>query len=358
MGGLQSQERKSPGSHRREEFEPEGREVGSAAELDVWWPVALSEQVRRRPVACQLDGAEVVLFRDASGSVRAVEDRCRHRRVPLSLGWVTEDGALQCGYHGWCYDGMSGALVRVPNYLPEQRVPRVSLITYPARESHGFVHLRTSAANSPPPDEPASPPVAVAMSRATGSVELPLSHAEVVAAVLANPVAALGGGDAAVPVGPTRVEVAGTGSDSTASSDGRTVRTSRDARRGHSPIGSLLFGPFASRLCIRTESWPTTGLTALIVEARGHRVLQALLAPIPLAAERTVLRWRLSCHGHPFAAGREHALALAGALRARRDTSARRPVQVTWGASEAFDAWAALTPWPEPDQRLRAGDPR
>ena len=49
-------------------------------------------------------GQPVVLFRQADGTPVAVEDRCIHRRAPLSIGNVVGDD-IQCAYHGLVFDG-------------------------------------------------------------------------------------------------------------------------------------------------------------------------------------------------------------------------------------------------------------
>jgi nitrite reductase/ring-hydroxylating ferredoxin subunit len=78
-----------------------------------WYPVARSSELRRRPLAVTLMDTPLVVFRGASGAPAVLLDRCDHRNYPLSLGRVTSDGALECGYHGWTYDGC-GQCVRVP----------------------------------------------------------------------------------------------------------------------------------------------------------------------------------------------------------------------------------------------------
>ena len=55
---------------------------------------------------------KVVLFRNASGQVAALEDCCCHRAAPLSKGEVAGD-YLACGYHGLKYD-IKGQCVAVP----------------------------------------------------------------------------------------------------------------------------------------------------------------------------------------------------------------------------------------------------
>lgn len=109
---------------------------------DAWWAVALSTAVqgdRSTPVVC--DGEELVLFRDAAGQAWALEDRCPHRRVPLSLGVVKPLG-LQCAYHGWTFDGATGQCTAIPNLRDNEKVPpRYGVKTYPVREAGGFVHV-------------------------------------------------------------------------------------------------------------------------------------------------------------------------------------------------------------------------
>lgn len=65
-----------------------------------------------------------------------------HRRVPLSLGRVTADGLLQCGYHGWYFEGKTGRVSRIPNLLDKQRFPPIYRAqSYGVCESSGFVRI-------------------------------------------------------------------------------------------------------------------------------------------------------------------------------------------------------------------------
>lgn len=107
-----------------------------------WWTAALSESVSRvHPVAVVCNGEGLVLFRNAAGEACALEDRCPHRRVPLALGTVTPRG-LQCGYHGWTFDGTTGACNTIPNLRADERVPsRYGARAYRVAEDKGFVHV-------------------------------------------------------------------------------------------------------------------------------------------------------------------------------------------------------------------------
>ncbi len=73
------------------------------AEIDHWHPVLLETQLGKKPVGIRLCDQSIVLFRNASGQVGALEDICPHRRMKLSLGKVAGD-RLQCCYHGWSFD--------------------------------------------------------------------------------------------------------------------------------------------------------------------------------------------------------------------------------------------------------------
>jgi vanillate O-demethylase monooxygenase subunit len=88
----------------------------------------------------------VVLYRPAAGRVAALEDRCRHRQAPLSLGRLVGD-EVECGYHGLRFDG-TGRCTLVPGQV---KVPRVAgpagrpeapgVRSYPVVERHGFIWI-------------------------------------------------------------------------------------------------------------------------------------------------------------------------------------------------------------------------
>jgi len=79
---------------------------------DAWYIAAWPHELEDGPVARRILGEDVVLFRDGDGQVGAVEDRCPHRGVRLSLGTCVGNG-LQCGYHGLVID-RNGTCVENP----------------------------------------------------------------------------------------------------------------------------------------------------------------------------------------------------------------------------------------------------
>jgi len=107
---------------------------------DFWYPVAVSASVRKgKTFAALFAGERIALYRGESGTVYALEDRCAHRQVPLSMG-VVEGDVLRCCYHAWAYRG-NGRISQIP-YLPKgvSRPPR-GVRAYPVREAYGLVFV-------------------------------------------------------------------------------------------------------------------------------------------------------------------------------------------------------------------------
>lgn len=107
---------------------------------DFWYVACLaSELPRDKPIARELFGRALVLWRDERGVARASLDRCLHRATALSRG-VVKDGKLCCPYHGWTYDG-AGACVHVPSCggPPDGDVGKLAL--FPTIEQDGLVYV-------------------------------------------------------------------------------------------------------------------------------------------------------------------------------------------------------------------------
>lgn len=68
----------------------------------------------------RIAGESLVLYRKPDGGAVALEDRCRHRLAPLSLG-RKEGDALRCMYHGMKF-GPDGRCTEIPGMaqIPEQ----------------------------------------------------------------------------------------------------------------------------------------------------------------------------------------------------------------------------------------------
>ena len=81
----------------------------------------------------------IALFRTEDGNFHAVENRCIHRQIKLSLGTVN-DCRLVCAYHGWQYDS-DGNCVEIPHDSYGRGLPKLGLRTYPVKVRYGLVWL-------------------------------------------------------------------------------------------------------------------------------------------------------------------------------------------------------------------------
>jgi phthalate 4,5-dioxygenase oxygenase subunit len=121
-----------------------------------WMPACMSEEVAEpggAPVRVELLGERLVAFRDTSGRVGLLEERCPHRRASLVLA-RNEDCGLRCLYHGWKLD-VDGAVVDMPSEPEDSPLRgRVRTRAYPVHESDGFVW----AYLGPPEEMPAFTP--------------------------------------------------------------------------------------------------------------------------------------------------------------------------------------------------------
>lgn len=293
-----------------------------------WWPVAHSDEVHQHPGAFHLGSRALAVYRDLGGTVRAVEDRCPHRRLPLSMGRLTEDGSIQCPYHGWSFDGATGRCTAIPNLSADERIPNgIKVAAFSAAENVaealGF-GLRTSvlapAVGAPTGEEPdvgttmydaliyggmvfvwtgAEPSAthtdapAVTLTGAsatTGTVEVRAPHASVAEALLQNPGAVLGLG-----------AFLGAGDElcsPTIRREDKIVTVQRERYAYDLPRAST-FEPLSKREITSTISTvAATGFTRVDVDAgRWTPACQVFIGLTPIDAHRTVMRWQMSLRG-------------------------------------------------------------
>ena len=65
---------------------------------NAWYVAAESHELTGSLLGRTICGDPIVLFRDSNGAPAALEDRCCHRHLPLSLGKRTGD-KIQCDSH-------------------------------------------------------------------------------------------------------------------------------------------------------------------------------------------------------------------------------------------------------------------
>jgi nitrite reductase/ring-hydroxylating ferredoxin subunit len=327
-----------------------------------WWPVAHSDEVRQHPAAFRLGARELAVYRDLAGAVRAVEDRCPHRRLPLSMGRLTEDGSIQCPYHGWSFDGATGRCTAIPNLSADERIPNgIKVAAFSAAENvaemlgYGLRTSKLAPAVGAPADD--VPDAATTMydarldggmvfvwtgaeapseatdalgpgatdAAATGTFVVRSPHASVAEALLVNPGSTLGLG-----------ALLGAGDElcsPTVHTEAGVVTVQRERYAYDLPRAST-FEPVSKRELTSTVSTlAETGFTRVDVPAgRWTPQCHVTVGLTPIDTHRTVVRWRLALSGR----GRRLGTAGATALSAGRRLAGR--------ASDAAEALADTMP--------------
>jgi nitrite reductase/ring-hydroxylating ferredoxin subunit len=121
-----------------------------------WYPVALSNGLETgRSAGTRLFDQELCIWRDSNGMAHAWEDRCPHRGMRLSFGFVRGD-RIACLYHGWQYD-TQGQCRFIPAH-PELDVPAtIGVATYACTERLGMLWVYSDREVEAVPDLPIGP---------------------------------------------------------------------------------------------------------------------------------------------------------------------------------------------------------
>ena len=104
---------------------------------DGWYLGAWAEEIGDTLQRRWITDIPVCFYRLPDGTATAVEDRCPHRKYPLSLGHLDSDGTLQCDYHGYRFDGR-GVCVGVSEQADR---PKAALRRFPLVERDGAVWI-------------------------------------------------------------------------------------------------------------------------------------------------------------------------------------------------------------------------
>jgi phenylpropionate dioxygenase-like ring-hydroxylating dioxygenase large terminal subunit len=116
-----------------------------------WYPVMLARDLHeRKAVGLQLFGEDIMFFRER-GKAHALQDRCPHRGIPLSIGKQEFPGTFTCRYHGWTFDLQSGTLLAALTDGPDSPMcGKASVRTYPVEERAGIVWMFWGPGEPPP----------------------------------------------------------------------------------------------------------------------------------------------------------------------------------------------------------------
>ncbi|APO79317.1 Rieske (2Fe-2S) domain-containing protein (plasmid) [Rhizobium etli 8C-3] len=115
-----------------------------------WTPVALSADLPKGTVVpARTPAGQIALWRSRSGRVAASADRCPHRGMRLSHGFVRGE-ALSCIYHGWSYT-RTGTCLRIPAHPGLTPPETIRLETQRVEESDGVIWVGAGQPVAGPP---------------------------------------------------------------------------------------------------------------------------------------------------------------------------------------------------------------
>jgi len=126
-----------------------------------WYAVAIADGLEPGTSAgTRLFDRELVIWRDGDGASHAWEDRCPHRGMRLSFGFV-RGNHIACLYHGWQFDE-AGQCRHIPAH-PKLDVPEtIQVVRYPSVEARGLIWVYSEPVAEAPdaaPDDGAAVPV-------------------------------------------------------------------------------------------------------------------------------------------------------------------------------------------------------
>ena len=114
-----------------------------------WVPIAVSADILDGTVVpARLPTGPIAVWRTASGNLVANGDRCPHRGMRLSHGFVRGE-TLSCIYHGWRF-GTDGACQKIPAHPAVAPPKAINCGSLPVVEANGVVW----AASEKPSDQP------------------------------------------------------------------------------------------------------------------------------------------------------------------------------------------------------------
>jgi 5,5'-dehydrodivanillate O-demethylase len=103
-----------------------------------WHPVATTADLtEERPTKfLRILDEDLVIFKDKSGRVGLLGDKCAHRSASLVYGRVEERG-ISCAYHGWLYD-CEGNILETPPERNDAIMKSVKQKAYPVQQFVGL----------------------------------------------------------------------------------------------------------------------------------------------------------------------------------------------------------------------------
>ena len=107
---------------------------------DYWYAVEYDSALKPgRVIDVTFWNRSIALYRGTDGKLRALENRCAHRQLKLSVGDV-EGCNLVCAYHGWGYNE-EGRVVQIPHDLFGREMPSFKVPSYPVKVRYGLIWI-------------------------------------------------------------------------------------------------------------------------------------------------------------------------------------------------------------------------
>lgn len=107
-----------------------------------WHPISASAELTNdHPTKeIRLLGEDLILYRDASGTVGCIEPSCAHRKASLAYG-VPEMNGIRCCYHGWLFNEKGECLEQPSEPEGSRFKDKVGIKAYPAQEKAGLIFV-------------------------------------------------------------------------------------------------------------------------------------------------------------------------------------------------------------------------
>ena len=107
-----------------------------------WYPALFSAEVADNEVKGVTIASHDIALRRVKGRVHAIQDRCAHRGVKLSLRpTCLTDETITCWYHGFTYGLADGTLKTIVASPDDPLIGRVRIRTYPVEERAGIIFV-------------------------------------------------------------------------------------------------------------------------------------------------------------------------------------------------------------------------
>ncbi|OLP46202.1 Rieske 2Fe-2S domain-containing protein [Rhizobium oryziradicis] len=129
---------------------------------DQWVPVALSADVPKATVVpAWIPDSRIALWRSQSGVLAASAERCPHRGMRLSYGFVRGE-TLSCIYHGWSFasDGRCQRIPAHPGLVPPETIHLHNSVV---NERDGIIWVAREQPSLEPPTFPSRIPLKTIM---------------------------------------------------------------------------------------------------------------------------------------------------------------------------------------------------